>query len=266
MNFSESPSLPILVLDSPIPVFDSPITVLDSPITALDIIDYDVPHCDICFDEYEQNNPKLDLPCGHHCHTTCLRGHCELGERAHDKCYQPGCNGEIPLNTTISVFSPNSFDNYQQRLSNQALLSIPHIKICTGCNYAEQRPDWLLEISRGTKCPKCSHSCFLCGVSHQEGTECSVAAAEARMTMDQVMAMEQYDDWTECPRCHQVFSHAGGCIHMTCVCTFEFCFRCNKPGNTIPMENAVWRDRACPCRGRHIFELENINRELDFMD
>ena len=263
MNFLESPSLPIPVLDSPITVLDSPITVLDSPIN---LVHSDVSRCDICFDEYEHNNPKLDLPCGHHCHNACLRGHCELGERAHDKCYQPGCNGEIPLNTTISVFSPNSFDNYQQRLSNQALLSIPHIKICTGCNYAEQRPEWSLETSRGTKCPNCSHSCFLCGVSHQEGTECSVATTEARMTMDQVMAMEQYDDWTECPRCHQVFSHAGGCIHMTCVCTFEFCFRCNKPGNTIPMENAAWHDRACPCHGRHIFELENINRELDFMD
>jgi len=46
--------------------------------------------CPTCFDEYNDENPKITLPCAHHFHLSCI---CEWNERGHSEC--PTCMTDV---------------------------------------------------------------------------------------------------------------------------------------------------------------------------
>jgi hypothetical protein len=118
-----------------------------------------------------------------------------------------------------------------------------------------------MDTSDGKECPNCHESCMLCGVSHDKGTSCADATIAVHRDVNEVLAEVIAEDGrglSECPCCHEIFAHNGGCIHMTCSrCSFEFCFRCNKRGNTVPLVDAAWKSRRCSCQ---------LNRDNIFFD
>jgi len=139
------------------------------------------------------------------------------------------------------------------------------MKLCGNgrCGYGEVHDNWVLETSEGKECPRCHQSCLLCGVTHESGTSCADATKEVQRNVNEVLAevvAEEGRGLSECPCCHEVFAHNGGCVHMTCSrCNFEFCFRCNKRGDTVPLVDAAWRSRRCPCQ----LQMQNIFMEDD---
>lgn len=56
-------------------------------------------------------------------------------------------------------------------------------------------------------------------------------------------------NWKICARCGAVVERASGCVHMTCVCRFEFCYTCLK----------VWH--SCSCELYPVAELNQILNE-----
>lgn len=209
--------------------------------------------CPICFEQLDNTN-RVRLICGHMSCSVCLRGHCERGNLITNKCYASGCNAEISVATMQQIMSPGSFEPYQQQLTTLSLRRIEGMKLCGNgrCGYGEVHEEWKLETSEGKNCPHCNESCLLCGVRHDSGTSCVDANVSNQMEMNEVLAEIQAEDGRglcECPCCHEVFAHNGGCVHMTCTkCQFEFCFRCNKRGNTIALADAAWGARRCPCQ------------------
>jgi hypothetical protein len=223
-----------------------------------------VGECPICFEDFTATN-FIQLSCGHTICSDCLRGHCERGSRITNECYAIGCNQVVSVSTLQQIFSPPSFDFYQQQLTTSSLRQLHGMKLCGNgrCGYGEVHEEWKLETSEGKECPQCHQSCMLCGVSHNGGTSCADATKEVQRDINQVLAevnAEEGRGLSECPCCHEVFAHNGGCIHMTCSrCNFEFCFRCNKRGNTVPLVDAAWRSRRCPCQ----LQMQNIFMEDD---
>jgi IBR domain, a half RING-finger domain/RING-type zinc-finger len=223
-----------------------------------------VGECPICFEDFTPTNFN-QLTCGHTICSDCLRGHCERGDRITNECYAVGCHQVISIPTMQQIFSPPSFDSYQQQLTTSSLRQFHGMKLCGNgrCGYGEVHEDWKLETSEGKECPQCHHSCMLCGVSHDSGTSCADATNEMQRDINEVLAeviAEEGRGLSECPCCHEVFAHNGGCVHMTCSrCNFEFCFRCNKRGDTVPLVDAEWRFRRCPCQ----LQRQNIFMEDD---
>lgn len=70
-------------------------------------------------------------------------------------------------------------------------------------------------------CRTCwSTTCTLCGKADHKGV-CEEDLAGKAVEM---LAKEQ--GWKSCPQCCQIIQRTEGCLHMTCRCTAEFCFRC----------------------------------------
>ncbi|KAK8046735.1 hypothetical protein PG996_014799 [Apiospora saccharicola] len=77
---------------------------------------------------------------------------------------------------------------------------------------------------------------------HQERAQEEAAAAQARRGARDnadaiaVRAFARQQGWAECGRCGRIIDRIEGCNHITCPCSYEFCYACG----------SEWR--ACPCR------------------
>lgn len=78
---------------------------------------------------------------------------------------------------------------------------------------------------RSAACPKCAMStCASCKQTfHGHNTPCPRDRAR-----ESVMNVANAEGWKSCPRCHAVVEHAEGCVHMTCHCGHQFCYRCGE--------------------------------------
>ncbi|KAK8078008.1 hypothetical protein PG996_004178 [Apiospora saccharicola] len=77
---------------------------------------------------------------------------------------------------------------------------------------------------------------------HQERAQEEAAAAQAsRSARDNaeaiaLRAFARQQGWAECGRCGRIIDRIEGCNHITCPCSYEFCYACG----------SEWR--VCPCR------------------
>lgn len=73
-----------------------------------------------------------------------------------------------------------------------------------------------------TRCPAClSLVCSLCKEFAHPGEGCEVNKNTARL---QQLAKEK--EWQTCSNCHRIVERIDGCLHMICLCGYEFCYRC----------------------------------------
>ncbi|KAK3827130.1 MAG: hypothetical protein JOS17DRAFT_662463, partial [Linnemannia elongata] len=42
--------------------------------------------------------------------------------------------------------------------------------------------------------------------------------------------------WKVCHRCGAVVERVSGCVHITCMCRYEFCYTCEKKWQTCTCE------------------------------
>lgn len=75
------------------------------------------------------------------------------------------------------------------------------------------------------QCPRCAtRTCRHCkGPSHPQ-SECvhDVATQQAR-------DLARVRGWKSCPRCQSLVEKSSGCMHMSCRCGAQFCYRCGRP-------------------------------------
>lgn len=50
----------------------------------------------------------------------------------------------------------------------------------------------------------------------------------------QVRALARIRQWQTCPKCYAVVERTGGCNHMVCSCTSQFCYYCGRSWKTCP--------------------------------
>ena len=70
------------------------------------------------------------------------------------------------------------------------------------------------------KCPFClSVKCRLCGeLQHPEGIVCE--------ELQKVKHIFNSKKLKPCPKCGLIIEKTHGCLHMTCCCKYQFCWRC----------------------------------------
>ncbi|MCD9643573.1 hypothetical protein HAX54_031158 [Datura stramonium] len=87
------------------------------------------------------------------------------------------------------------------------------------------------EIIEKIKCPLCKRSfCAACRVPwHSEFTCKEFKKLNAKKGVkgeDMVKTLAKKKNWQKCPNCKIFVEKTEGCIHMTCRCEYEFCYRC----------------------------------------
>ncbi|OMO70521.1 Zinc finger, RING-type [Corchorus capsularis] len=87
------------------------------------------------------------------------------------------------------------------------------------------------EIIKETECLSCNRLfCAHCHVPWHVGIECEEYQKlneDERGTEDIMLRnLAKENKWIKCPSCHMMVEKTEGCIHMTCRCKFEFCYKC----------------------------------------
>ncbi|KEY67021.1 hypothetical protein S7711_04703 [Stachybotrys chartarum IBT 7711] len=77
-------------------------------------------------------------------------------------------------------------------------------------------------------CPKCREAtCANCKAAPHLEKDCPPDAEE-----EVVLSLARREGWIRCKICSHVIEHIDGCNHMTCVCNYEFCYRCAEAWGT----------------------------------
>ncbi|XP_019153411.1 PREDICTED: probable E3 ubiquitin-protein ligase RNF217 isoform X2 [Ipomoea nil] len=81
-------------------------------------------------------------------------------------------------------------------------------------------------------CPLCKRSfCAACQVPwHPEFTckEFKKLNTQKKKEDAMVMTLAKKKHWQKCPKCKMLVEKSEGCIHMTCRCKHQFCYRCGE--------------------------------------
>ncbi|KAK3031264.1 hypothetical protein RJ639_035564 [Escallonia herrerae] len=100
------------------------------------------------------------------------------------------------------------------------------------------------EVIREIDCPECGRSfCALCRVPWHSEFTCkefqklnSKKKGKEDLMVDMLAKKKQ---WRKCPQCKIYVEKTQGCLHITCRCGYEFCYRCGskysvKHGDCLP--------------------------------
>ncbi|KAF5353319.1 hypothetical protein D9756_007980 [Leucocoprinus leucothites] len=143
----------------------------------------------------------------------------------------PTCSIEILLCDTKEVLSP-----FMEKLEEY---STPHDKrtYCPqrGCHrfITPSKPPATAGIifkrltvnsQNSAYCPTCSVSvCILCKELAHPGEKC-----EENKNIARLHELAKEKEWQTCSNCHSIVEKIEGCLHMTCRCGYEFCYRCGE--------------------------------------
>ncbi|TVU19170.1 hypothetical protein EJB05_35306, partial [Eragrostis curvula] len=91
------------------------------------------------------------------------------------------------------------------------------------------------DMAMRRKCVRCRGSfCLGCKVPWHDGMTCSDFRSkypDPRPDGAKLQSLARQRLWRQCVRCKHVIELAAGCHHMTCVCGYEFCYKCGNQRN-----------------------------------
>ncbi|KAI1797692.1 hypothetical protein LXA43DRAFT_260857 [Ganoderma leucocontextum] len=180
-----------------------------------------LPSCVVCGDEIE--GATIDAPCGHHLDVACLRRMFKNSTRD-ESLFPPKCCQEQIEFEQVNQHLDRPLRELYERKSREFTTKdrvYCHISSCSA---------FLGSASKGppTSLACTSRSCraLTCG-------SCKYAAHPGKACADQlddiVLELGQKQGWQRCPSCHHLVERNGGCLHMMCRCSGEFCYGCAKP-------------------------------------
>ncbi|KAG9457601.1 hypothetical protein H6P81_002109 [Aristolochia fimbriata] len=93
------------------------------------------------------------------------------------------------------------------------------------------------ETVRESECPSCRRLfCAYCEVPWHSGLLCRDFKKLDRNEREKedlmVMELAKRQNWKRCPSCKFFVEKTEGCLHMTCRCRYEFCYRCGSAWGT----------------------------------
>lgn len=185
--------------------------------------------CTACFDAIQPRQPHFKAPCGHmyckDCGVKFVTSYTSEEPLYPFRC----CHVPIPQNVVRPILSSAQFDALLQRdkeyrtpvrrriycpnTSCKQFIKVGKIALC-------------LFITRKIKCSSCASCiCTKCRQLAHKGSKCD----GQRVNTIKFEALVRKKGWQKCQKCHRVVEKTGGCLHMTCVCGYDFCYRCG-PG------------------------------------
>ncbi|RPB22511.1 hypothetical protein L211DRAFT_788652 [Terfezia boudieri ATCC MYA-4762] len=177
-------------------------------------------HCDVCTEllpDYE----IVSLTCEHNYCRTCLRK--TFLNTLSSLSFPPRCCNTIPTTLVAEVLDDQELEKYlHESVVYDAIAdSEKRRRNCARSTCGQVLlPGWIKDDVG--LCLKCDgKTCMLCGeVAHLAG-ECPRDEATASL-----FKLAEGRRWQRCPRCGSVVELLQGCFHMTCLCKYQFCYKC----------------------------------------
>ena len=81
---------------------------------------------------------------------------------------------------------------------------------------------WSSRTQDTARCMACyALVCLLCKELVHPGEKC-----EENKNTTRLRELAKEKEWQTCSKCRRIVERIDGCLHMTCLCGFEFCYRC----------------------------------------
>ncbi|CAK62789.1 unnamed protein product (macronuclear) [Paramecium tetraurelia] len=179
--------------------------------------------CPICSSSFEKIVRLLE--CEHKFCTSCYKEYLEnkikIAKINNVTCLQEGCTTIFSEDIIEQLVNEQKFQQYLVFKRKYEIENDPTKKWCPaqGC-------DRFIEKDPRTKIVQCqcgSLVCFNCGQLAHQGMLCE-DAIQGDFKQALVKYLIKY-----CPKCKSHIQKNAGCNHMTCNCSFQFCWACLQP-------------------------------------
>ncbi|XP_058078718.1 E3 ubiquitin-protein ligase RSL1-like [Magnolia sinica] len=200
--------------------------------------------CEICM----ETKPPLEMfenkNCSHVFCTNCISKHVEAKiqeNRAMVICPGLECKGVLEPDLCRPIIPAQVHERWETALSELKVLGSQRF-YCPFKDCSALLIDDGGDLVREAECPNCRRFfCAQCKVPWHSGVGCDEYQAlnEDERGRDDLMVMElaKTSGWTRCSHCKYIVEKTEGCIHMTCRCGFQFCYRCG----------GAWSDTHASC-------------------
>ncbi|XP_019198322.1 PREDICTED: E3 ubiquitin-protein ligase RNF144A-like [Ipomoea nil] len=193
--------------------------------------------CEICMDTKTENEMfrRCDS-CTHSYCSACIGRHvaAKIQENVSGgvKCPDVSCKGIIEPQHCRSIIPRQVLDRWESAVCESMILASQKF-YCPYKDCSAMMVDDGGETVTASECPNCRRLfCAQCKVAWHAGKDCrefqSLNIEDSERGIEDVMLMElaEENQWRRCPRCSIYVERRDGCLHISCRCGQEFCYRC----------------------------------------
>ncbi|CAD8110795.1 unnamed protein product [Paramecium primaurelia] len=213
--------------------------------------------CPICSSNFEKLVQLLE--CEHQFCLSCYKEYLEdkikIAKINNILCLQEGCKVIFSEDIIKQIVNEQRFQQYLVFKRKYEIENDPNKKWCPaiGCDrFIEKDPSTNI-----TQCQCGQLICFTCGQIAHQGIQC-----EDAIQYDFKQALTKYSI-KYCPKCKSHIQKNAGCNHMTCACSFEFCWICSQPYH--PNHYKYWSIWGCAIWSNGRFKTSKIVDNPDKM-
>ena len=185
--------------------------------------------CLLCYTDKKGSRMRA-LDCNHAFCDSCYREYLKESvlsgtESIFTKCPMSNCEVLVPQELFKELLIPKLYERYKRFILRSYVDNRSDVKWCPApnCTCAVSYPK---KNTREILC-KCGFSwCFSCGKESHKPLTC-----ELFTKWNQRLVSDDSEQWLlantkECPKCHNAIQKNLGCMHMTCKCSYQFCWLC----------------------------------------
>ncbi|XP_016475322.1 E3 ubiquitin-protein ligase RSL1-like [Nicotiana tabacum] len=189
--------------------------------------------CEICAERKESDEMFTIETCSHIFCTDCISKHVatKIQENIHAvTCPGVACRGILDFETCSSTMPKEVLSRWDEVLCESLILASQKF-YCPYKDCSAMLVNDSDEIIRESECPSCWRLfCAQCNVPWHSGVECEEFQrlnADERDREDlMVRELAKAKHWGRCPHCKFFVEKTEGCLHMTCRCGSQFCYKC----------------------------------------
>ncbi|KAF2241546.1 hypothetical protein BU26DRAFT_440316 [Trematosphaeria pertusa] len=131
------------------------------------------------------------------------------------------CQQNVPVALAADVVSEDFRARYELLALEQ---TTPNPTYCANTVCGAFIPPANYHGPDSARCTQCqTDTCRHCRTRGHAGRGCT-----ADQATEQVRALAAVTGWKPCPQCGNMVERRDGCLHMTCRCRAEFCYRCGR--------------------------------------
>lgn len=211
----------------------SPLQEADERVDEHEVGESSLGFCEICAERKEIDEMFTIETCSHVYCTDCISKH--VATKIQDKihvvtCPGVACRGILDFETYSSIIPKDVRDMWDELLC-ESLIHASQKFYCPYKDCSAMLVNDSDEMVRESECPVCWRLfCAQCYVPWHCGVECEEfwrLNADERGREDlMVRELAKSKQWARCPHCKFFVEKTEGCLHMTCRCGSQFCYKC----------------------------------------
>ncbi|PIN02047.1 Ubiquitin--protein ligase [Handroanthus impetiginosus] len=203
--------------------------------------------CGICLENKESWQMFTNDQCSHSFCYDCMTSHIvtKIQDKLKDMtCPAPNCKATLDFNACRSIIPDDALVQWDELLC-VSLIPESQKLYCPFSDCSAMLVNDSGQVLRKIKCLICKRSfCAECRVPWHSDFTCK----EFQKLYDRkggnddkiVKTLAKKKNWQKCPKCKMYVEKTEGCLHITCRCKYEFCYRCG----------SKWSDSHGSCRQR----------------